>query len=33
MSHEIIDNRTRELASEIDNLLADSIRFLSAHSR
>ena len=26
MTHDIIDNRTRELAPEIINLLADSVR-------
>ena len=26
MPHDIIDNRTRELAPEINNFLADSIR-------
>jgi len=26
MSHDVIDNRTRELAPEINNFLADSIR-------
>jgi hypothetical protein len=26
MPHDIIDNRTRELAPEIDNFLADSVR-------
>ena len=30
MSHDIIDNRTRELAPEIDNFLTDSIRAHSA---
>ena len=26
MTHDIIDNRTRELAPEINNFLADSVR-------
>jgi len=30
MPHDIIDNRTRELAPEINNFLADSIHALSA---
>lgn len=30
MSHDIIDNRTRELAPEINSFLADSIRWWRA---
>lgn len=30
MPHDIIDNRTRELAPEINNFLADSVRAHSA---
>jgi len=31
--HDIIDNRTRELAPEINNLLADSVRVHFADQR
>jgi hypothetical protein len=33
MPHDIIDNPIRELSSEINNFLADSIRTLFAHLR